>query len=71
MIVIIKDTLTLPACRYIGAIQAMQTVMVGIIQVHNPNPNPGPNAQSSLRMGIRALNPSELGFTKHPPIANI
>ena len=27
------------------------------------------NAQSSLRMGIRALNPTKLGFTKHPSTA--
>ena len=27
------------------------------------------NAQSSVAMGIRALNLSKLGFTKHPPTA--
>ena len=29
------------------------------------------NAQSSLRMGSRALNPSKLRFTKHPLTAEI
>ena len=31
----------------------------------------GYNAQSSLHKGFRVLNPSKLGFTKHPPTAEI